>query len=195
MVQLERFLNKIVFVFFATMLLSCHKNKKEALVVSYNKDHIKEQVVTHGGVTYVNNVPYSGTLFTLLEKDTLQIEQYVNGKENGIWKEFYPNKIIKSVREYQNGKKTGKYQAWWENGCKKIDFSFKNDEYEGNCTEWNNKGVMTRQMHYQKGYEEGPQKLWYDDGKIKANYVIIKGRRFGLLGSKNCQNEAEKIFK
>ena len=47
-----------------------------------------------------------------------------------------------------------------------------NDEYDGNCREWNETGMLVKEMNYIKGHEEGIQRWWYDNGKIKANYVI-----------------------
>jgi hypothetical protein len=38
------------------------------------------------------------------------------------------------------------------------------------------------------------QTWWYDNGKVKSNYRIIEGRRFGLLGTKNCINVSDSIF-
>lgn len=85
--------------------------------------------------------------------------------------------------------------AWWENGNKKISYLFDNDEYNGICREWNAEGKLIREMSYKKGYEDGPQKMFYDNGKIRSNYVIIKGRRYGLLGTKNCINISDNVFK
>jgi antitoxin component YwqK of YwqJK toxin-antitoxin module len=50
-------------------------------------------------------------------------------------------------------------------------------------------------MHYKKGYEEGLQQFYYDNGKVKANYFMKAGRRYGLLGTKNCVNVSDSIFK
>ena len=72
-------------------------------------------------------------------------------------------------------------------------FLFKDDEYEGECSEWNEKGILIRRMHYARGHESGAQQQWYDDGSIRSNYVIIKGRRFGLLGTKNCVNVSDSL--
>ena len=49
-------------------------------------------------------------------------------------------------------------------------------------------------MNYVKGHEEGSQKMYYDNGKIRSNYTIIAGRRYGLLGTKNCVNVADSVF-
>jgi antitoxin component YwqK of YwqJK toxin-antitoxin module len=50
-------------------------------------------------------------------------------------------------------------------------------------------------MNYVMGHESGAQQQFYTDGKIKANYTIIDGRRYGLLGTKNCVNVSDSIFK
>ena len=66
--------------------------------------------------------------------------------------------------------------------------------YEGERKEWNNEGNLIYLATYKKGQEEGPQKLWYDNGKIRANYIIKNGKRYGLLGTKNCKNVSDSIF-
>ncbi|MCX6338150.1 MAG: toxin-antitoxin system YwqK family antitoxin, partial [Bacteroidetes bacterium] len=66
--------------------------------------------------------------------------------------------------------------------------------YEGELSEWTFDGKLIHLAHYIDGQEEGSQKLWYDNGKIRANYVIIKGKRYGLLGTKNCKNVSDSIF-
>jgi antitoxin component YwqK of YwqJK toxin-antitoxin module len=50
-------------------------------------------------------------------------------------------------------------------------------------------------MNYKKGHEDGQQQWWYDNGKIKANYIIKNGRRYGLRGTKKCINVSDSIFK
>ena len=76
-----------------------------------------------------------------------------------------------------------------------MQYQFESDEYQGTCKEWNEKGLLVKQMNYHQGHELGSQKWWYDNGKIKANYIIQNGRRFGLLGTKNCINVTDSIFK
>lgn len=52
-----------------------------------------------------------------------------------------------------------------------------------------------KEMNYKKGFEEGSQKMFYDNGKVKVNYIMINGRRYGLLGTKNCVNVSDSVFK
>jgi len=149
------------------------------------------------GIVMENNQPFTGTLFTLFPGtvDTAELATYKDGKEHGEWKKYYPSKKIKGKRYFENGQKTGEYLAWWENGNKQLDYVFVDGEYEGACKEWNEKGLLTRHMNYKQGHEEGSQQYWYDNGKIKANYIIKAGRRYGLLGTKNCINVSDSIFK
>lgn len=155
------------------------------------------RISNKNGTLYFEQQPFSGSLYSLFPTtdDTAAIASYVNGREEGIWKKFYPDGAILETRRFEKGKKTGELIAWWPNGEKQLHYVFSNDEYEGTCREWNESGMLTREMNYRKGYEEGSQKWWYDNGKIKSNYIVLEGRRFGLLGTKNCINVSDSIFK
>ncbi|MBD1397688.1 toxin-antitoxin system YwqK family antitoxin [Pontibacter sp. JH31] len=148
------------------------------------------------GLLLVKGKPFSGKLYTLFESstDTAEFISYQNGKEHGEWKKFYPSGQLRERRFFEQGQKTGEYIAWWENGKKQLHYFFEEDEYEGACKEWNEDGRLVKAMHYKNGHEEGPQQLWYDNGKIRANYVIQNGRRYGLLGTKNCVNVSDSVF-
>ncbi len=166
----------------------------------YTKKVNKEQAVDFkiiNGILMEGNNPFNGTLFTLFPKttDTAEISNYYNGKEDGEWKKYYPFKKIREKRYFKDGSKTGEYLVWWENGNKQLQYFFEADEYEGVCKEWSETGFLNKIMTYKKGHEDGHQQWWYDNGKIKANYVIIDGRRYGLLGTKNCVNVSDSIFK
>ena len=41
-------------------------------------------------------------------------------------------------------------------------------------------------FNYVDGKEEGSQKMWQINGKIRANYHVKNGERFGLIGLKKC---------
>ncbi len=166
----------------------------------YTKKVNKEQAVDFkiiNGILMEGNNPFNGTLFTLFPKttDTAEISNYYNGKEDGEWKKYYPSKKIREKRYFKDGSKTGEYLVWWENGNKQLQYFFEADEYEGVCKEWSETGFLNKIMTYKKGHEDGHQQWWYDNGKIKANYVIIDGRRYGLLGTENCVNVSDSIFK
>lgn len=166
--------------------------KKDVLL---NAD--EQQISMEKGLFIINKKPFSGRLFYLFDasKDTAALISYLDGKEHGEWKKFYLSGNLKESRFFEHGQKTGEYRAWWENGNKQLSYFFRADEYEGTCREWNEDGKLVKVFNYQKGHEEGHQQWWYDNGKVKANYIIKDGRRYGLLGTKNCINVSDSVFR
>ncbi len=178
------------------IVMGCFADPTANLTVpTKNIENVKLYMVNN--LVYSEKNPISAKLYRLEQNslDTLEITSYLNGEAHGEWKKFYPSNKINEVRYFKNGQKTGLYQAWWANGNKQLAYQFIADEYDGLCKEWNEQGQLTRIMNYKKGHEEGEQKWWYDSGKIKANYVIKNGRRYGLLGTKNCINVSDSVFK
>jgi antitoxin component YwqK of YwqJK toxin-antitoxin module len=184
--------NSIYILLICLFFFQCEKKKSECKVL--NMDSVS--VTTQGGITYVNTKKYSGLLYRLYPNstDTIELRNYKEGREHGYWKQFYTGKILKELRFFDDGRKEGPYEGWWENGNRKFDYVFRNDEYEGTCREWSADKRLTREMNYHLGHEEGSQKVWYDNGKIRSNYIITDGRRYGLLGTKNCSNVSDSIF-
>ena len=127
--------------------------------------------------------------------DTLEVRSYIQGTEHGRWLKFYSRGQLMEERFFDHGKKVDTLRIWWPNGVLQAQIPFNNDEYEGETVEWNQAGQMIRRMHHQQGHEEGAQQQWYDDGSVRSNYVIKNGRRYGLLGTKNCVNVADSLVK
>lgn len=148
-------------------------------------------------VQYHGGKLFTGTVYALYEgtNDTAFVNGYLQGKEHGRWKTFYPGHLQKTIRQYNNGQKVGTMLAWWPNGKVQLDYAFDKGEYEGLCREWDTSGTLIKEMHYRAGHEEGAQKMFYNNGKVRSNYVVINGRRYGLLGTKNCINVTDSIFK
>ncbi len=185
-----------IFLFFLGVLCGCDAPKEKVITASKFVNADTSILTNVNGLLMDKNEPFSGTLFALFPetKDTAYLASYLDGKEHGEWKKFYTNHQLKEKRYFENGQKTGEFIAWWENGQKQLAYTFADDEYQGTCKEWNTEGRLVRIMNYDKGYEEGVQQWWYNNGKIKANYVIKGGRRYGLLGTKNCVNVTDSIF-
>jgi antitoxin component YwqK of YwqJK toxin-antitoxin module len=185
-------------LFLFTAFVACNAPGKKTAhtpLLLLNKN--EQRLVMQNGLVLYNQQPFSGTLYTLFPNttDTAELAAYINGKEHAEWKRFYASGKLKEKRYFELGKKTGLYQSFWENGIKQMQYFFVNDEYEGICYEWNESGRLTRLMNYKRGHENGLQQSWYDNGKTKANYIIKAGRRYGLLGTKNCMNVSDSIFK
>lgn len=183
-------------------LYSCQKDRSNAIIDSkiiIPKIYFTKQSVivqSNTDTVYFEEKKINGYLVDFFpnSKDTLSVEGYFNGLQSGISKKWFANGQVMEIRNYNNGQKSGKQIAFWVNGNRRFDFLAKNDFYEGVLQEWNSDGNLIHLGTYENGQEEGPQKLWYDNGKIRANYVIKNGKRYGLLGTKNCVNVSDSIF-
>lgn len=163
-----------------------------------NTDRIKVNITDtnlslRAGIFYYRDAPFTGTVYSLFPSgDTARAETFVEGKEDGWLKWWYPNKQTAQLRYFADGKKIGIHRGWWEDGKPKFEYNFVNDEHEGEAKEWFKNGKLFRLFHYKAGHEEGSEKMWWEDGKIRANYVVIDGEKFGLFGQKLCVNHLKK---
>lgn len=193
------FMKRLFLIVLGFFLFACSNGKKEKPVnpkpipsIYINVNSVGLQKIQD--VVYFNDKKFNGYVYEMYNsKDTAFVKSYLNGIEEGIHKSWYPNTQLFEKRFYRNGKKEGTHRAWWENGTKQYEYQIANDEYTGEFKEWNREGQLVKFFHYKNGQEEGSQKLFYDNGSIRSNYVIIKGRRFGLLGTKNCKNVKDSI--
>ena len=160
------------------------------IVSSDSGFHFKQDTLYYFGNTF------SGHSFALYPNgDSLYSGSYLNGKEEGIFKKWYPNRQLAEIRIYIDGNKEGFHRGWWENGKRKFEYHFQNAENNGELKEWANTGQPYRFFHYRMGYEEGSQKMWWANGAIRANYVIRNGKKYGLLGLTICSNPYDSIVK
>jgi antitoxin component YwqK of YwqJK toxin-antitoxin module len=199
MVFLERRVRSVVrftfLVFFSCAIFSCTEKTtitEESQVLLPADD---QNFKNNNGLLLYDHKNFSGTLYSVYPNgDTSALSSYKQGLPHGKWQQFFQGGSLIELRYFDNGKKTGDFTRWWENGKMQSFYVFEDDEYHGTCREWNIQGMLVREMNYRKGHEEGMQTWWYDNGKIKSNYRIIEGRRYGLLGTKNCINVSDSIF-
>lgn len=145
---------------------------------------------------YCKGIKFSGYGYTLYpNSDTLSLQGYWQGLQEGLTKKWYPNRQLAEYRMYVSGKKEGVHKAWWPNGAMKFLFTVSNDAYTGDLQEWNIERVLVKWFHYKDGQELGSQRLWWDDGSVRANYVIRNGKKYGLIGVKLCSNPYDSINK
>jgi len=174
---------------FILVLFSCDYNEKNSSAC-YNADSVV--ITTKGGISSIGSVPITGIVYSLNNNDVLFIDRYLNGKKDGICRQWYPNKQLKEVRYFESGKYESEHKGWWEDGKQKFIYHYKNDEFDGNVEEWQSDGLLFRDFNFKNGYEDGMQRMWYANGKIKANYFATNGRQYGLTGTKHCVNVLEK---
>ena len=186
----EQSLTKILLVLIV-FFFSCKKNT----INLHKYDIDKIALVSISGESFFNQLKFSGIVYRVYpNNDTLVIGKYLHGKKDGAWKNFYKNGKLKEFRNYKNGVKNGKHFGFYQNGDKQFEYDLKDNEYNGLKKVWNKNGLLIQEMNFKMGYENGSQKIWYDNGSIKSNYYVKNGRRFGLLGTKNCVNVQDSIM-
>ena len=142
-----------------------------------------------GALFYYKNEPFTGTAIGHFHNGGLKsIAHFANGKREGEHNGYHENGQLAFQRLYRNNKKHGAHLGWWPNGNQKFSYQFRQGLLEGESLEWHENAEPFRQMHYSKGKEDGSQKMWDEDGGIRANYVVKNGRRYGLIGLKNCKS-------
>lgn len=192
---------QLLLVIVIVLCLACCGNnvseKKPMPVPANYVDAIDTGLSKDQDTVFYRGKYFSGYIFHLYATlDTAFSISFLNGMQEGMTRKWYANKQIAEERLYINGKKEGVHKAWWEDGKPKFEFDVTNDAYCGELKEWYASGRLAKDFHYNSdGQEEGRQQLWWADGRLRANYVVKKGRKYGSIGVKLCLNPNDSIYK
>ena len=162
---------------------SCTKEKNPILVL-----HTDKELTVSQGITSYKGKALTGKIVAYSSKKMLLYScDYTNGRKNGEEKKWHSNGLKEMYRLYSKGVKIGVHKGWWENSNKKFEYHFNSSgAYQGEVKEWFRDGTVYRTFNYLNGREDGSQKMYKPDGSIRANYVVVAGERFGLIGLKTC---------
>ena len=170
-------IKKLFFFFCIFIAGACSKIDIDAKNDNFN---------SRNGVLYKNNNSYTGSLQTTQETGNIIIEQYRDGKKNGIVKTFYSDSAFRSIERYRNNRLHGLQNSWWPDGSGKSQAFYTNGQRNGIHYEWYNNGQLERLMRYKKGLQYGEQKGWKENGDLKFSYIFRKGKRYGFVGTNLC---------
>jgi len=138
-------------------------------------------------------------IYYLLNGKIESEEPYVNGKENGVEKQYYETGEVQFVRTYTDDKENG-VEVEYDQGGKVIsEVPYVNDTVNGTIKEYYATGTVKTEMPHIKGkangmskgyyesgklkwekpysnnFENGVEKQYYEDGKLKAEAIFIYG--------------------
>lgn len=106
-------------------------------------------------------------------KQLMTVENYQNGKLEGVRKVYFPTGEIAEEAIYKNGQKEGKYKVYLENGTIVEEAVFKNDQYDGPAIYRSAGGKIVSKGNFVKNERKG---IWesYEDGKLikKEKYPL-----------------------
>lgn len=175
------------------ILVSCSTREKAAPVKAWINAGTSA-VVSQGGISYCNGTPVNGFLYSLYANgDTMMLVPYTEGRENGEARYWLPGRKLSELRIFRNGKKEETHRGWYANGELRFEYHYQGDEFHGAYKEWFPGGKLYRSLNFDRGHESGLQQVWFESGQVKSNYIIKNGRRYGLLGTKNCVNVADSL--
>ncbi|AUP81695.1 hypothetical protein C1H87_19575 [Flavivirga eckloniae] len=165
------------------MLFACSSIKSKIIIEASNSN-----LKLNNGILLYKGLPFTGNVQTYYVGRNLKSDiEYVDGKKEGYEKHWFENGSKSIERYYTKGLKSGVHKAWWNNTILKFEYHFnEKGYYHGIVKEWYKTRRLFKSFNYVNGKEVGRQRLWKADGTIKANYEVVNGERFGLIGLKKC---------
>ncbi len=187
--------NIIGLLFVIILLASCQTNNEQLVAIpniellADDKDFEWQQ-----DILLYKRKPFTGFTIEKFPNQKLSTKNgYLNGKLEGKQQKWFENGAKMELRFYTNNHKNGTHEGWYNHGQKRFEYFIENDIPIKTHREWHANGqLFTRFNFNNEGQPDGEQKMWFETGQIKANYVIKNGRRFGFLGAKGCMGENEK---
>jgi len=109
-------------------------------------------------------------------KEIMTLENYKNGKLEGLRSVFYPNTKIAEETNYVNGIKNGPYKKYSDKGTVLEETLYKNGEYDGPAIFRDPLGNIVAKGMYVKGVKRG---MWqfYENGKLVSEENMSKVKK------------------
>jgi antitoxin component YwqK of YwqJK toxin-antitoxin module len=91
---------------------------------------------------------------------------FANGQRDGEWITYdATGKTPLTEEHYKHGKEDGIWKYWYPNGKLRQQVSFKDGVREGLATEWDDKGEKRFEATYAEGKLHGTATRWFPDGR------------------------------
>lgn len=160
--------------------------------IEITSDH--PALIKEAGILYMESGPFSGYVIQVNDDGTLlSKEGYLNGQKEGPSFKWSSNGRLIEERYFHENQKTGRHLGFFNDGQPRFEYYFNCGLPIGTHKEWLENGQLYSLSTYNdSGRPEGEQKFFFPSGKVRANYVIKNGRRYGLLGAKGCMGENER---
>ena len=161
---------KYLFVFLWVSLSS--------IVISQNRYHVdKTTFALNDTVVYLKHdmKPINGVLYC----DNGDIGIYVNGKIDGLCREWYTNGQLMYEHNYKDGKEDGLGRMWYDNGQLLYEYNYKDGRDDGLHRLWHKDGQLCSESNYKDGEYDGLYRQWYENGQLNRKSNFKDGKRDG----------------
>ncbi len=132
--------------------------------------------------------------------DDQKVEEgkYTDSKKVGIWKEYYPNKSVKSVITFENNRPNGYAKMYHDNGKIKEEGTWKNNRWVGDYKLYYENGQVQQAFKFNaSGKREGKQEYFYENGQTMIEGTWgPDGKESGVVKEfyENGDIKSEKAF-
>jgi len=97
-------------------------------------------------------------------------EDFVDGKEHGQYKVYYPDGKVAEIVNWVNGKKHGEWLKYFDNGAPLLISNYNNDKVDGSYLYYFKNGQLEIEANYTNDKEDGTWTFYHADGKV--NYQL-----------------------
>jgi len=102
---------------------------------------------------------------------------YINGKINGIVRQYHPNGNLESEICYFDGEYHGSYRTFYPDGHMHNEKFFKNGMLDGIFKAWDEDGSLFFEIHYKDNLQHGPDKSYHRNGMLEYEDIYVNGKR------------------
>ncbi len=106
----------------------------------------------------------------------LSTENYREGKKEGLWQKYYPNKTVAENITYKNDKEVGVWMQFYTDGTKKIEGFYVEGKKEGNFFFYHPNGEIETKGMYVNSLKDGTWNYFSDEGKPVKDEVYKNGK-------------------
>jgi hypothetical protein len=100
----------------------------------------------------------------------------VDGKRDGLYKEWYWMGKLRIEANYNKGSLQGYFRCWYENGNIDAEGNYHNGQrWDGIHRSWYENGQLSSERNYKDGLGHGLTKGWYPDGRLWEEIYFIRG--------------------
>ena len=100
----------------------------------------------------------------------------VDGKRDGLYKEWYWMGNLRIEANYNKGSLQGYFRCWHENGNIDGEGNYHNGQrWDGIHRSWYENGQLSNERNFKDGLGHGLTKGWYPDGRLWQEIYFIRG--------------------
>jgi antitoxin component YwqK of YwqJK toxin-antitoxin module len=149
-------------------------------------DSNSHELTRQGQLWLFKGGPFTGEVRRVEDDGVITILPLQAGYVTGIVRGKAPDGSLRREGSFIKSMPVGLHRTWWPDGKKQSENNYLAGIPIGESRTWYASGNPYEIHRYKMGQEYGPQQVWFEDKRLKANYEIRNGRRYGNFGAMGC---------